>query len=164
MEENIAKSRMGENIPIRERLASTNMGSGYNAAPMSNDLVKRELKELRQDINIVAQHIVAIRNEMGEKLQSISETSDVFEEATKTVFESIIKKISDGELDTFSEALNQLIKDDSESNRKKLFEDIERAIIAHTPKKQSSSISLMQWFINILLVGGIVATFFLLKG
>ena len=162
--ENTARTNVETNASsIRDRMIAASNTRG-SIPSMGADAVSKELKELRQDVNIVAQHIVAIRNEMKDKMQVMSDTSDTFELATKNVLEKVIQKISDGELDTFSEALGQIIKEDDETNRKKLFEDIERAIIAQTPKAKSSSISPMQWLINLLLIGGIAAVYVLLSG
>lgn len=168
MEQNSARTNLEQGVeprrPISIRDRMMNSATGVGGTKTINDsgvedIVKKELRELRQDINIVAQHIVAIRNEMKDKIKVVSDTADDFEQVTKAVLESVIQKISDGELDTFSEALGQIIKEDDENNRKKLFEDIERAIINQTPKAKSSSISLMQWLINLSLIGGVVAIY-----
>lgn len=168
MEQNNARTNLEQGVeprrPISIRDRMMNSATGVSGTKNINDsgvedIVKKELRELRQDINIVAQHIVAIRNEMKDKIKVVSDTADDFEQVTKAVLESVIQKISDGELDTFSEALGQIIKEDDENNRKKLFEDIERAIINQAPKAKSSSISLMQWLINLSLIGGVVAIY-----
>lgn len=52
----------------------------------SKDIENKELIALRQDLNIVAQYIVAIRNEVRERIQVISETADEFEQVTKKGF------------------------------------------------------------------------------
>ena len=59
----------------------------------SKDIENKELIALRQDLNIVAQHIVAIRNEVRERIQVISETADEFEQVTKKVLENVIDKV-----------------------------------------------------------------------
>lgn len=166
MDENVARTSMNVERPsnsIRERIMASGGVSGNANSALSNDLIKKELRELRQDINIVAQHIVAIRKEMSDKMQTMSDTANVFEEATRNVFNSVIQKISDGELDTFSEALNQIIKDDNETNRKQLYEDIERIIITQSSKQSQLKTSLMQKFINVLLIGSVIALFLILQ-
>ena len=166
MEQNSARTNLEQGVEprrpqssIRDRMMNSASGTKTINDSGVEDTVKKDLRELRQDINIVAQHIVAIRNEMKDKIRVVADTADDFEQVTKAVLESVIQKISDGELDTFSEALGQIIKEDDENNRKKLFEDIERAIINQTPKAKSSSISLMQWLINLSLIGGVVAIY-----
>lgn len=127
MEQNSARTNLEQGVeprrPISIRDRMMNSATGVGGTKTINDsgvedIVKKELRELRQDINIVAQHIVAIRNEMKDKIKVVSDTADDFEQVTKAVLESVIQKISDGELDTFSEALGQIIKEDDENNRK----------------------------------------------
>lgn len=157
-----AKTNVGGDERFRMPMAARNKESLANS--IANPDLMKEFRNLRQDINIVAQHIVVIRKEMQEKATNLSNTADSFEQATHEVLEAVLEKINEGELDVFSSALSQIVKEDSEAQRKKLFEDIERAILAQQPKAKSNSISLTQWLINALLLAGIAGLFFFLKG
>lgn len=74
----------------------------------SKDIENKELIALRQDLNIVAQHIVAIRNETKEKIQVISDTADEFEQVIKKVLENIIDKVAELECRINSNDLSKL--------------------------------------------------------
>lgn len=74
----------------------------------SKDIENKELIALRQDLNIVAQHIVAIRNEVRERIQVISETADEFEQVTKKVLENVIDKVAELECRINSSDLSEL--------------------------------------------------------
>ena len=74
----------------------------------SKDIENKELIALRQDLNIVAQHIVAIRNETKEKIQVISDTADEFEQVTKKVLENVIDKVAELECRINSNDLSKL--------------------------------------------------------
>lgn len=74
----------------------------------SKDIENKELVALRQDLNIVAQHIVAIRNETKEKIQVISDTADEFEQVIKKVLENVIDKVAELECRINSNDLSKL--------------------------------------------------------
>lgn len=124
------------------------------------------LRDLRQDTIILAQHIKAIRQEMQHKIEVLSETSEKFEEATKKLFEEIMKKIGKDENDKFSEALAFIINKDNTASRKQLFEDIERFMDDNSCKNAKNQ-KLIIWILSFGILFNLVLTlsfFVFLKG
>lgn len=109
------------------------------------------LRDLRQDLNVLAQHFVAFRRETQDKFKTLSQTSNNFEKNTQEVFEEMGNEITESKEKQFSDLVSKIIEEDNEASRKKLFEDIERAIDKSTSKQKSS----YQWVINIVLILGL---------
>ena len=153
---------MNEESQVKiEKMPSSRAGV-TNMGRMGSDIeTRRELKELRQDCNILAQHLNAIRKETQEKFLTLSNTSNSFENSTQEVLGIIQEKLNAGEIDMYSQSLAQIIKEDSAASRKQLFEDIERAIAMQPKISNNNSSSMIHWIIDIFLFMGIAIALFI---
>lgn len=141
--------------------ASTNMG----IPTAMNSAVKRELEDLRQDCNILAQHLNATRKDIQEKISTLVSTSNKTEAVTSEVLEEITQRLEKGEVDIYSQTLSQVIREDNIASRKQLFEEIERIIINQEKSSGSSGSSIIHWIVDAILFIGIVVTLFIaIKG
>ncbi|MFY4691175.1 hypothetical protein ACOTVD_09065 [Campylobacter jejuni] len=131
-------------------------------------IIEEKNVEFRKDMNIIAQHIVALRNNLDNKVASLAESCDIGDKATKDFLGVLVKKLEAGEVDVFTAMIRTMINDDSVEERKKLFEDIQRYIdsrIGSDKKANSNSgfnvlITTVKYLVNIGMILAICYLFY----
>lgn len=127
---------------------------------------KKQFAELRQDMNVLAQHLKSLRTETQEKFDVLSKTSNNFEKNALSTFEAFKEGLDGKDAAAFAKVVERVIKEDNVASRKQLFEDIERFFDGQIKKSSSkTSFSKIQWTINIILfLGFLIVLFLVMKG
>ncbi|TEY00728.1 hypothetical protein [Campylobacter sp. US33a] len=117
--------------------------------------LKKLILDLRRDNNVLSQHLLFIRQNFQEKIETLANTANKTEIGTRNVLGGVLDKLENDEAGDYARIIEKVIREDNEESRNKLFEDIERYI--EETKLKHIPISYLQWCMNGVFVFGLIA-------